>query len=363
MRNLYLVRHGQVDFPDHIPRCIGRTDLPLSEKGRKQGRELGDYFRFLTAAGVPVYASPLKRALETARLLAGDGSVCVEQGLLELDMGEWENMPRADLKKALESQPETGERREDGLVRIKETVRRILEETDGDVICVAHAGINSCLLAELTGTCLDRSRALFQPYGGFSRIEADGEGRMEVRELGIMPKRAPDEEACRDIWDHYGTPERVRRHCRAVWRQAVVLTERLAAAGYETDRAVIESGALLHDVARAERDHAARGAYILRREGYPAVAEVIRCHHDLDWGDAERLLAKPLWLEAAVVYLADKQVEDDRPVSVDLRFEKSLERCRQASDREKALEAHERRRRQAKAVEDVIGRLGGISKE
>ena len=105
MRNLYLVRHGQVDFPDHIPRCIGRTDLPLSEKGRKQGRELGDYFRFLTAAGVPVYASPLKRALETAGLLAGDGSVCVEQGLLELDMGEWENMPRADLKKALESQP------------------------------------------------------------------------------------------------------------------------------------------------------------------------------------------------------------------------------------------------------------------
>ena len=48
-------------------------------------------------------------------------------------------------------------------MRIKETVRRILKETDGDVICVAHAGINSCLLAELTGTCLDRSRALFQP--------------------------------------------------------------------------------------------------------------------------------------------------------------------------------------------------------
>lgn len=375
MRNLYLIRHGQADFPGNIRRCIGRTDLPLSEKGRKQGRELGDYFRSMTAAGVPVYASPLRRALDTARLLAGDSPVRTEEGLTELNMGEWENMPMASLNKTLESQPETGERREDGLVRIKRTVRRILAETKGDVICVAHAGINSCLLAELTGTALDRSRTLFQPCGGFSRIETDGKGHMEVKELGIMPKAAPDEEECRDIWDHYGTPDRVRSHCRAVWRQAGLLAERLEAAGHKTNRAVIRSGALLHDVARTESGHAAKGAYILRREGYPAVAEVIRCHHDLEYPDGaslsgellcpdpERLLEKPLWLEAAVVYLADKQVEEDRTVPMDRRFAESRKRCLQAQDRKAALAAHEKRWRQAKAVEEVIRRLGGIPKE
>lgn len=45
MRTVYLVRHGMVDFPGGKRRCIGRTDLPLSEVGRKQAEDLGEYFR------------------------------------------------------------------------------------------------------------------------------------------------------------------------------------------------------------------------------------------------------------------------------------------------------------------------------
>lgn len=354
MRQLYLVRHGQVDFPDNIRRCIGWTDLPLSLKGRKQAMELGAYFRSAAGDGV-VFASPLIRARETAGLLAGEGRiVCVDEGLKELYMGEWENVPMGQIKKTLTSWPGTGERREDGLARFRSALRRILADTRKDVICVAHAGLNSCFLSELLGTPLDTCRGLPQPYGCFSRIQVDENGHMEVKQLGIMPKNAPDDDECADIWDHYRTPEKVRRHCEAVCRQAMETAGKLLAAGRTVDWQVIRSGALLHDVARREKDHAAKGAQVLLREGYPAVAEVIRRHHDLDCRKAAEALKTPLWLETAVVYLADKQVMEDRIVSLDERFAESRKRCREAGDREAALAAHKRRYEQAMYIETII---------
>jgi len=355
MRNLYLVRHGQVDFPDKVRRCIGWTDLPLDRKGQKQGEELGAYFRHMAMDHVPVFSSPLTRARETARLLSqGSTPVYIEEGLKELYMGEWENVPMGQLNKTLESWPKTGEGRENGLMRIKAAIGRILAGTKGDVVCVAHGGINSCFLAYLLGTPLDTSRSLPQPYGGISRIQVDEQGHMEVKELGIMPKPAPDDEDCLDIWNHYGTPDHVRRHCQAVCRQAEGIAGRLAASGVKAEGRLVRSGALLHDVVRAEKDHAEKGAKVLRREGYPAVADIIRRHHDLECPGSVDFPDGSLWLEAAVVYLADKQVKGDRAVPLEERFEDSRKRCLQAKDREAALAAHEKRYKQAKRIEKII---------
>lgn len=357
MRNLYLVRHGHVDFPGGIRRCIGWTDLPLDERGQEQGRELGTYFQSLIQQGAAVFASPLTRARETARLLAGDSlPVGVEEGLKELNMGEWENVPMDQLKKTLESWPDTGESREEGLVRIRKTVKSLLSQTTKDVICVAHGGINSCLLADITGTPLKTSRGLPQPYGGFSRIRIREDGQMVAEEIGVMPQGAPDDRECRRIWNHYSTPEPVRRHCEAVCRQAEAIGERLVNSGRNVDLRIIRSGALLHDVARAEADHPRKGGDILLREGYPKVAEVIRYHHDLEcpcFGEFDKTLPA-LWLEAAVVYLADKMVQGDRAVTLERRFEDSRRRCAEAEDREEALAAHERRYIQAKKIESLI---------
>ena len=38
-KTIYLIRHGEVDVPGR--RCIGTTEVPLSEKGMKQARRLG----------------------------------------------------------------------------------------------------------------------------------------------------------------------------------------------------------------------------------------------------------------------------------------------------------------------------------
>lgn len=357
MRNLYLVRHGKVDFPDKVRRCIGWTDLPLSEEGRRQAADLHIYFQDIIKNNVTVFASPLKRAWETAQILAGErADLCREDGLKELNMGEWENVPMSQLKKTLESEPETGEGRAQGACRIRRTILRVLEETRGDVICVAHAGINSCLLAELTNTPLEASRALPQPYGGFSRIQVNSDGTMEVRELGVMPKPAPSKEECQAIWNHYHTPADVRLHCEAVCREAERIGEKLLKAGRKVDLKVIGSGALLHDVARTKDHHSQEGASIMIREGYPRIAQIVRNHHDLKCPQGYPLSEQEFdrWLEEAVVFLADKRTQQERAVSLEERFAQSRKRCEQMLDREEALAAHDRRYRHARKIEAVI---------
>lgn len=350
MRNLYLVRHGRVEFPGGIRRCIGRTDLKLDEVGRRQARALAEYF---LGRDIQVFCSPLARARETARILARDRvPVQVRDGLVELDMGEWESLPMAGIKKSLESEPVLGEGRENGLRRFRGAVNEILDSTDGDIVCVAHAGVNSCFLADLLGSPISTSRALPQPYGCFSRIEIHENGGKSVAELGRMTETAPDGAECEVILEHYHTPEHVREHCRQVCRQALRLGERMRAAGYDIDLRLVQSAALLHDVARTEPDHAVRGAEWILREGYPQVADIVLRHHDL--GNVQ---SHPY--ETTLVYLADKLVQGDRVVNLEERFERSRNRCSGFEHPEEALKAHERRYSEARAamgrVQEWIG--------
>lgn len=242
---------------------------------------------------------------------------------------------------------------------MRKTIEQILRETSGDVICVAHAGINCAFLSTLLGTPLETSRALPQPYGCFSRIQVGDQGEMEVKELGVKPKPAPDKRECQEIWDHYHTSDQVRTHCAAVCREAERIAGKLLRAGQRMDLSVIRSAALLHDVVRERENHAEAGAGVLIREGYPGVAELIKDHHDLNCPDREKLSQGEWsrWLMAAVVYLADKRTQHDRTVSLNERFARSREKCEQAEDREAALEAHKRRYRQAEEVETVIEKL------
>ena len=93
---VYLVRHGStVLAEDHF---AGETDVPLSEIGRAQARALG-----ARLAGDPIdafYASPLERALETARLVAAPHGreVFPRAELREISHGRWEQKSRAEVE-------------------------------------------------------------------------------------------------------------------------------------------------------------------------------------------------------------------------------------------------------------------------
>lgn len=355
-RRIYLVRHGAVEFTDGIRRCIGRTEIPLSERGRIQAEHLAQYFTRHSVT--KIFTSPLGRCRETARILSG-GRYDIEKGngLREMDMGEWENLPLQELReergKQLESEPVYGESREHALKRFRQTIDDILERSEGDIVCVAHAGVNCCYLADLLGEPLETSRALPQPYGCLSVIETEENSRKRVLKYGIMPEKMPDETECREMWEYYHTPENVRMHCQAVCVQAMRIGNALNQAGCDLDLQMIRSAALLHDIARAKPHHTEEGARILRREGYPKLAEMIRRHHDLTKGGYEwNANAEPC--ETEVLYLADKLTKEERTVTLEERFADSRQRCELQQDSEEALKKHEKRYQEAKLVENNI---------
>lgn len=355
-RRIYLVRHGAVEFPEGIRRCIGCTELPLSEKGRIQADHLAEYFTRHSVTAI--FTSPLGRCRETAQILSrGKYDIETEDGLREIDMGEWENLPLQELKERrggkLETEPEHGESRENALKRFRQTIDSILRRSEGDIVCVAHAGVNCCYLAELLGKPLGTSRELPQPYGCLSLVETELNGIKRVVEYGVMPEKIPNTEECSEIWEHYHTPENVRKHCLAVSAQALRIGNVLNQAGCGLNLQMIRSAALLHDVARAKPRHTEEGARILRREGYPELAEIILRHHNLTKGGYEwNVDAEPC--ETEVVYLADKLTKETSTVTLEERFAESRRRCEHQQDSEDALKEHEKRLQEAKLVENKI---------
>jgi broad specificity phosphatase PhoE len=90
----YLARHGETAW-SISGQHTGRTDLPLTERGERNARRLGERLRGLSFA--KVFTSPLQRAARTC-YLAGFRSVAeVDPELVEWDYGEYEGLTSAEI--------------------------------------------------------------------------------------------------------------------------------------------------------------------------------------------------------------------------------------------------------------------------
>ena len=94
---IFLVRHGATVLTAE-DRFAGATDVQLSEEGREQVRHLAR--RLGSQAISAIYASPLGRTLETARILADPHGIPVQSrdGLREISHGRWEQMTRREVE-------------------------------------------------------------------------------------------------------------------------------------------------------------------------------------------------------------------------------------------------------------------------
>lgn len=97
---VFLIRHGETER-SVTRRHTGRTDIPLTEEGRRQAKRLGA--RLAGERFDLVLVSPLQRASETARL-AGfavgekDSFAQVEPDLVEWDYGDYDNMTAVEIR-------------------------------------------------------------------------------------------------------------------------------------------------------------------------------------------------------------------------------------------------------------------------
>ena len=99
MARFYFLRHGETEWNTE-GRVCGHTDVPLSEAGRQQARWLA-----LRMKSIPVealYSSPLRRALDTARMVgeAIGHEPIVDDRLRELSYGEWEGKTFDEVERA-----------------------------------------------------------------------------------------------------------------------------------------------------------------------------------------------------------------------------------------------------------------------
>lgn len=187
MTFISLVRHGQTDW-NLAKRIQGSSDIPLNDTGRAQAEATG---RALAGGRFDaIFASPLIRALDTARIIAGHvglGEPETIAAVAERHYGEAEGLTGEQiLARWPEGAPVPGrESREQVVARALPALRELGEQHPGEnVIVVSHGGVISSLVRHVTDHALPGPGELI-PNGSVHRFRyLDGELTLDRFNLG-----------------------------------------------------------------------------------------------------------------------------------------------------------------------------------
>ncbi|HMK42881.1 MAG TPA: alpha-ribazole phosphatase [Dissulfurispiraceae bacterium] len=200
-RIIYLVRHGCLDVADGRKRYIGQIDIPLNDKGIRQAAALRERLRNVSFTAV--YCSDLSRARDTAAIVAQPhGLQPIERvDLREIALGAWEGITFDEIRR--HSPQEYGERGRDIVLfrppggesfsdcnaRVIAALFNILSTSEGDLLLVAHAGVNRLLLGLALGTRMDDLLAIPQEYGCLNIIRyEDFSFQLELLNESVLKK-------------------------------------------------------------------------------------------------------------------------------------------------------------------------------
>jgi broad specificity phosphatase PhoE len=89
-----LARHGETEW-SLSGQHTGLTDLPLTDRGKRNARKLGEQLRLRQFARV--FTSPLQRAARTCELAGFGAQSEIDRDLLEWNYGEYEGMRTAEI--------------------------------------------------------------------------------------------------------------------------------------------------------------------------------------------------------------------------------------------------------------------------
>ncbi|MFA6448156.1 MAG: histidine phosphatase family protein [bacterium] len=95
VKTCYFLRHGETDLNREF-RCQGRQDVPLNDRGREQVVEAARKLKDVKIDAI--YSSPLKRAMESAEIIAKNKKMPVQMldWLVEIDYGALEGLNAAE---------------------------------------------------------------------------------------------------------------------------------------------------------------------------------------------------------------------------------------------------------------------------
>jgi broad specificity phosphatase PhoE len=140
---IVLARHGETEW-SRDGRHTGRSDIPLTDRGREQARALRaelagrEFERAIT--------SPLERARETSELAGLDDHAEQDPRLLEWDYGDYEGLTTPDIRRTRpgwllwrDGCP-SGEQPQDVAERVDPLIAELRELT-GDAVLFAHGHV------------------------------------------------------------------------------------------------------------------------------------------------------------------------------------------------------------------------------
>jgi probable phosphoglycerate mutase len=140
---IFLIRHGATEW-SVSGRHTGRTDIPLTEEGRRQAQRLR--VRLARERFSLVLVSPLKRARETAELAGFGDAAEVAPDLVEWDYGNYDGRTAAEIRQERPGWTPWhdgfpgGETLEQMAARAARVVARV-RDAEGDVALFAHGHI------------------------------------------------------------------------------------------------------------------------------------------------------------------------------------------------------------------------------
>ena len=178
MPRVFLLRHGETEW-SRSGRHTGRTDIPLTDRGRLLAKATGGVGRYLLGdSPFAVWCSPRSRARDTAEL-AGLAVDRIDDRLVEWDYGDYEGITTEEIRETVPgwtvwTHPcPNGETAQDVAARA-DSVLADAQDADTDVVLVGHGHFSRVLV----------SRWLARPAGDGSAY------RIEVQGPGVTPNLA-----------------------------------------------------------------------------------------------------------------------------------------------------------------------------
>jgi alpha-ribazole phosphatase/probable phosphoglycerate mutase len=195
MLTIYLLRHGQTQWNAEGGKYLGRTDLPLTETGLRQAQEAARQLAGISFTAI--YSSPLQRAFHTAQIAGGGAPVITDERLVETDFGAWEGktkdevtMDDAALLASWEKDPSTtkagatGETALSVLMRTNDFFNFVQQQhQEGNILVVAHNGVNRFYLSHKLGMPLKNYHQLVQENSAITEFTLNKEGVLVLYKL------------------------------------------------------------------------------------------------------------------------------------------------------------------------------------
>ena len=183
MVTVFLLRHGETAW-NKLGRVMGRTQVPLGADGVQQIQKIAPLVATLEPDAI--YTSPLRRAVQTAKVVAAETKlpICKSEGLNEIAYGEWAGRYFEDLiddelyRRFIKSPAKTilpgGETISDvqrrGLEVIEEAAQKI---PGGRFLFVSHGDVIRAILCHYMKLPLNEYRRLRVDNGSLSALQTD----------------------------------------------------------------------------------------------------------------------------------------------------------------------------------------------